>query len=300
MANLFCFGLSYTAEHYILASGERLDRIAGTVRDAARADRICRDGLGGRKVAAIAFDGATAVPDIARELAATDFLLVSVPPDDDGDPVLRHYAQALDAPRLAAIVYLSTIGVYGDHDGAWIDETTTPAPVTGRSRARLDAEQSWQRLATRMGKPLTILRLAGIYGPGRNALVQVANASAKRIVKPSQVFNRIHVADIAQAIEAAFARRGDGIFNVTDDEPTPPGDPVVLAARLLGVAPPPQVPFAEAARTMNPMALSFYGESKRVRNDKIKRELGLRLNYPTYREGLRALFSAGAIHAQNL
>ncbi|MFL5048222.1 MAG: SDR family oxidoreductase, partial [Xanthobacteraceae bacterium] len=228
-------------------------------------------------------------------------LLVSVPPDDDDDPVLRHYAQALvGAPRLAAIVYLSTIGVYGDHDGAWIDETTTPAPVTGRSRARLNAEQAWQTLATRMGKPLTILRLAGIYGPGRNALVQVANSSAKRIVKPGQVFNRIHVGDIAQAIEAAFAQRADGIFNVTDDEPTPPGDPVVLAARLLGVAPPPQVPFAEAARTMNPMALSFYGESKRVRNDKIKRELGLRLNYPTYREGLRALFSAGAIHAQNL
>src|SRR5215208_127218 len=117
MANLFCFGLGYTAEHYILACGERLDRVAGTVRDAARADRISRDGLGGRKVAAIAFDGATAVPDIARELAATDFLLVAVPPDDDGEPVLRHYAQALGrAPRLPAIVELSTNRVYEDHD----------------------------------------------------------------------------------------------------------------------------------------------------------------------------------------
>jgi nucleoside-diphosphate-sugar epimerase len=301
MANLFCFGLSYTAEHYILAHGDGLERIAGTVRDAARADRISRDGLAGRKVQAIAFNGTAAVPDIGTQLAASDFLLVSIPPDEDGDPMLRHYAQALaGAPRVAAIVYLSTIGVYGDHGGAWIDETTAPAPVTGRSRARLDAERAWQALAVRMGRPLAILRLAGIYGPGRNALVQVANASAKRIMKPGQVFNRIHVGDIAQTIAAAFARRADGIFNVTDDEPTPPGDPVVFAARLLGVAPPPEVQFAEAARSMSPMALSFYGESKRVRNDKLKRELGMRLNYPTYREGLRALFAAGGIQARNL
>jgi dTDP-4-dehydrorhamnose reductase len=301
MANLFCFGLGYTAGHYILAHGDGLERVAGTVRDAARADRISREGLGGRKVAAIGFDGTATVPDIATQLAATDFLLVSIPPDDHGDPVLRHHAQTLaGVPRLAAIVYLSTIGVYGDHDGAWIDETTAPMPVTGRSRARLEAEQAWQALAVRAGRPLTILRLAGIYGPGRNALVQVANASAKRIVKPGQVFNRIHVGDIAQAIQAAFTRRASGIFNVTDDEPTPPGDPVVLAARLLEVEPPPEVPFAEAARTMSPMALSFYGESKRVRNDKIKHELGVRLNYPTYREGVRAFFAAGDIHAKNL
>jgi nucleoside-diphosphate-sugar epimerase len=301
MPNLFCFGLSYTAEHYILACGEGLERIAGTVRDAERAERISRDGLAGRKVAAVAFDGTKAASDVVPELAATDFLLVSIPPDEDGDPVLRHYAAALaGAPRLAAIVYLSTIGVYGDHDGAWIDETTAPTPVAARSRARLDAEQAWQALASRTGKPLAILRLAGIYGPGRNALVQVANASAKRIVKPGQVFNRIHVGDIAQAIQAAFARRGGGIFNVTDDEPTPPGDPVVFAADLLGVEPPPEVPFAQAARAMSPMALSFYGESKRVRNDKVKRELGVRLTYPTYREGLRALFAAGDIHARAL
>jgi nucleoside-diphosphate-sugar epimerase len=301
MPNLFCFGLSDTAEHYIRAHGQGFDRIAGTVRGAARANRISGDGLGGRRVQAIAFDGAKAAPDIAAPLATTDFLLVSIPPDDDGDPVLRHYAEALAAaPRLAVIVYLSTIGVYGDHGGAWIDETATPAPVSGRSRARLGAEQAWQVLAARTGRPLAILRLAGIYGPGRNALVQVANGSAKRIVKPGQVFNRIHVGDIAQVIEAAFSRRADGIFNVTDDEPTPPGDPVVFAARLLDIAPPPEVPFVEAARTMSPMALSFYGETKRVRNDKIKAELGVRLNYPTYREGLRALFAADATPANGL
>src|SRR5215216_3724149 len=258
MANLFCFGFSYTAEHYILACGERLDRIAGTVRDTARADRISRDGLGGRKVAAIAFDGATAVPDIAGELAATDFLLVSVPPDDDGDPVLRHYAQALvGASRLTAIVYLSTIGVYGDHDGAWIDETTAPAPVTGRSRARLDAEQAWQALATRMGKPLAILRLAGIYGPGRNALVKVADGSAKRIVKPGQVFNRIHTTDIAQVLMASIESPcRNAIYNVADDEPGPPQDVIAYAAQLLGREPPPEVPFEEAE--MTPMARTFY------------------------------------------
>jgi nucleoside-diphosphate-sugar epimerase len=301
MANLFCFGLSYTAEQYILACGEGLERIAGTVRDAARADRISRDGLAGSQVTAIAFDGTKIAPDVVAELATTDFLLVSIPPDDDGDPVLRHYARALaGAPRLASIVYLSTIGVYGDHDGAWIDETTAPTPVTARSRMRLYAEQAWQALAARIGKPLAILRLAGIYGPGRNALIQVVNASAKRIVKPGQVFNRIHVADIAQAVQAAFARRANGLFNVTDDEPTPPADPVVFAADLLEVAPPPEVPFAQAARSMSPMALSFYGESKRVRNDKVKAELGVRLNYPTYREGLRALFAAGDIPAGTL
>jgi nucleoside-diphosphate-sugar epimerase len=301
MPNLFCFGLSYTAEHYILACGAGLECIAGTVRGAARADRISRDGLAGREVAAFAFDGTADVPDLVTQLGATDFLLVSIPPDDDGDPVLRHYAQALaGAQRLGTIVYLSTIGVYGDHDGAWIDETTAPTPVTARSRARLDAEQAWQALAARMGKPLAILRLAGIYGPGRNALVQVVNASAKRIVKPGQVFNRIHVGDIAQAIQAAFNQRAGGIFNLTDDEPTPPADPVVFAADLLDVEAPPEVPFAQAARTMSPMALSFYGESKRVRNDKLKRELGVRLNYPTYREGLRALFAAGDIHARAL
>ena len=135
-----------------------------------------------------------------------------------------------------------------------------------RSRERLDAEQAWTALGARAGKPVAILRLSGIYGPGQNALMQVARGSAKRIDKPGQVFNRIHVADIAQAIDAAFARRADGIFNVTDDEPTPQGVPIAFAADLLGVAPPPEIPFAEAAKAMTPMALSFYGESKRVRN----------------------------------
>ena len=227
-------------------------------------------------------------------LDETDCVLVSVPPDHDGDPVLGAFGEALaGADRLQSIVYLSTVGVYGDNAGAWVDEETPARPVTDRSRARRAAEEAWTALAARSGKALAILRLAGIYGPGRNALVQVASSTARRIVKPGQVFNRIHVADIAQAIEAAFVGRHDGIVNVADDEPTPPGEPIAFAAGLLGVPPPPEIAFAEAARTMTPMALSFYGENRRVRNDRLKRALGVALKYPTYREGLTALFAAG-------
>jgi nucleoside-diphosphate-sugar epimerase len=299
MPNLFCFGLGYSAEHYVVAYGDRFERIVGTVRAAERAARISRDGVGTRNIAAIAYDGSAPAPDVISALATTDLLLVSIPPDENGDPVLRHFGEALAAaPRLASIVYLSTIGVYGDHGGAWIDEATLPAAITARSRARLAAEQAWRALAARSAKPVAVLRLPGIYGPGRNALLQVASGSAKRIAKPGQVFNRIHVCDIAQAVQAAFARGADGVFNVSDDEPTPPGDPVVFAARLMRREPPPEIPFAQAATTMSELALSFYGESKRVRNDKLKRELGVELKYPTYREGLAALFSAGEGHAR--
>jgi NAD-dependent epimerase/dehydratase family protein len=295
MANLFCFGIGYTAEHYVANWGIHLDRVAGTVRDGEKAARLTQSGLGATKVAAFAFDGVTGRGEIADQLAEADFLLVSIPPDAHGDPVLRLYGDALArAARLQAIVYLSTVGVYGDHDGGWVDETTAPMPVNQRSLARLDVERDWAALAAQAGKCLAILRLSGIYGPVRNALRQLASPAAKRILKPGQVFNRIHVADIADAIQASFARQADGIFNVTDDLPTPPGEPIAFAADLLGIAPPPEMPFEQAAKTMTAIALSFYGESKRVRNHKMKRELDLEpLRYPTYREGLRALFSAG-------
>ena len=292
--DLFCFGLGYTARHFVAEFADRFDPIAGTVRDRDAAVRIAREGIAGKEIAALAFDGAAAAPEIAARLAASDAVLVSVPPDGAGDPVLRCCAAALAAaPRLHTIVYLSTIGVYGDHGGGWVDEGSAVDAASERSRARLDAERGWTALAARAGRALAILRLSGIYGPGRNALVQVANATARRIVKPGQVFNRIHVSDIAQAISAALARRSDGVFNVTDDEATPPGEPILFAADLLGVPPPPEVPFERAAATMTPLALSFYAESRRVHNDKMKRELGVRLRYPTYREGLRALLVAG-------
>jgi nucleoside-diphosphate-sugar epimerase len=239
------------------------------------------------------FDGEPS-PQVTAALMDAAALLVSAPPGENGDPVLAQCADTIaGAPQLQSIVYLSTIGVYGDHDGAWVDEATPAAPVSERSRQRLAAEQVWVALSARAGKPVAILRLAGIYGPGQNALVQVARSAAKRIDKPGQFFNRIHVADIAQAIDACFERRAEGIFNVTDDEPTPQGAPVAFAAELLGVTPPPKIPFAEAAKEMSPMARSFYAESKRVRNDKLKHELGVQLRYPSYREGLRALFDAG-------
>jgi len=291
---LFCFGLGYSAQHYVKDFGHAQGRIAGTVRNPDHAAQLSRMGFGGESVEALAFDGTASTPGIDALLAATDRLLVSVPPDEDGDPVLRHYGEALiAAPQLQSIVYLSTVGVYGDHGGAWVDEDTEPRPIAERSEARLAAERAWAALAGRAGKALAIFRLSGIYGPGRNALLQVASGSAKRILKPGQVFNRIHVADIAAAIAAAFARRAAGIFNVTDDEPTPPGVPIEFAAGLIGVPPPPEVPFADVAPTMGDMARSFYAECKRVRNAKIKDTLGVRLAYPTYREGLRALFAAG-------
>jgi nucleoside-diphosphate-sugar epimerase len=291
MPTLFCFGLGYSATNFITALGARFDRIAGTVRTREKAAAIAGAGIGGHKVEAFVFDGSASAPEVVAAVTDATAILLSVPPGRNGDPVLAHFADTIaGAPHLQAIVYLSTVGVYGDHGGAWVDETTPPAPVSPRSIERLEAERAWTALGARAGRPVAHLRLSGIYGPGQNALVQLARGSAKRIDKAGQVFNRIHVADIAQAIDAAIAHRAGGAFNVTDDEPTPQGVPVAFAAGLLGVPPPPEVPFAEAAKHMTPMGLSFYGESKRVSNAKVKAELGVALRYPTYREGLRALF----------
>jgi nucleoside-diphosphate-sugar epimerase len=286
---LICFGLGYSAQHFVENFGEKLDRIVGTVRDTERAAEL--NAQPSERLKALIFDGNSATPELRSAIAEVDAALVSVPPDENGDPVLRTCSDVMaHAQRLRSIVYLSTIGVYGDRDGAWVDEATPPQPGAARSRERLAAEQAWLDFGARRGIAVAILRLAGIYGPGQNALVQIARGTARRIVKPGQVFNRIHVGDIAQAIDAAFTRRASGIFNVADDEPTPPADPITFAAQLMGVEPPPAIPFDQAALTMSPMALSFWQECRRVKNDKLKRELGVSLRYPTYREGLRALF----------
>jgi nucleoside-diphosphate-sugar epimerase len=291
MSTLICFGLGYSAEHFVEIFGQKFDRIVGTVRGTERAAALNAPPSG--RLTALIFDGSAVAPDLRSAIGEADAALVSVPPDDNGDPVLRACGDGLaHAQRLRAIVYLSTIGVYGDRGGAWVDEATPPQPGAARSRERLAAEQAWLDFGARHNIAVAILRLAGIYGPGQNALVQIARGSARRIIKPGQVFNRIHVGDIAQAIDAAFARRASGIFNVADDEPTPPADPIVFAAQLMGVEPPPEIPFEQAAPSMSPMALSFWQECRRVRNDKLKRELGVSLRYPTYREGLRALFEA--------
>jgi len=290
MSTLVCFGFGYSAEHFVQMFGQKFDRIVGTVRSAER-EAILSARTSGRP-RAIIFDGNVASPELLRAVRNANAVLVSAPPEEDGDPVLRVLAGELgDAANLRSVVYLSTIGVYGDCGGAWVDEATPAKPAAARSRERLAAEQAWQELGARGGTAVAILRLAGIYGPGQNALAQVASGRARRIVKPGQIFNRIHVGDIAQAIDAALARRVSGIFNVADDEPTPPGDPLAFAAQLMGVPPPPEIPFEAAAQTMSPMALSFWQECRRVRNNKLKDELGVSLLYPTYREGLSALFA---------
>ncbi len=222
-----------------------------------------------------------------------DHILVSIPPDDAGDPVLKHFADDIAAARPKAIVYLSTVGVYGDHGGAWVDETSECRPVSKRSRERVAAEDAWRHFADDISAPLAIIRLAGIYGPGRGPFEKIRRGTARRIVKPGQVFNRIHVEDIAQIVNAAFTHRANGVFNGTDDEPAPPQDVLAYAAALLGLPPPPEAPFESA--DLSEMARSFYGESKRVRNDKIKRELGVRLVFPTYREGLQAILEMASL-----
>lgn len=291
MSALFCFGLSYTAAVYIEHYGAQFDRNAGTVRTSEKAARVTAQGLGGRRVDAILFHERD---KISPALDNADLVIVSIPPGAAGDPALALYANALrNGPQRKMIVYLSTIGVYGDHAGGWVDETTSANPKSPRSRERLQAELQWQDFGRMAGVPVAIFRLPGIYGPGRNALINVVRGEAKRIVKPGQVFNRIHVRDIAQAIEAAYTRRANGVFNVCDDEPAPAQDPVAYAADLLGVTPPPEIAFHDIKDSMSPMALSFYAESKRVRNTRMKDELGITLAYPSYREGLRALYEAG-------
>ena len=220
-------------------------------------------------------------------------LLTSAAPGEDGDPVLAEWRDTIaeNAGNFRWIGYLSTTGVYGDHDGGWVDEETGLTPTTKRGKQRVQAEGEWWHLAKEHTLPLHIFRLAGIYGPGRGPFAKVRNGTARRIVKPNQVFSRTHVEDIAQVLAASIAAPRPGrIYNVCDDLAAPPEDVIAHAAELLGLPLPPAEDFATAE--MTPMARSFYAESKRVRNDRIKSELGVRLLYPTYREGLAALLTA--------
>ncbi|MGO4713870.1 SDR family oxidoreductase [Bradyrhizobium sp. 2TAF24] len=285
---VFIFGLGYSATviaQRLLISGAS---VGGTVRTAEKAEQLSDSGL-----TVQLFTGEERDPAIAEELVASDAVLISVPPDGGQDPALRIFADDLAAaPRLRWIGYLSTVGVYGDHGGGWVDETTAPTPVDGRSRDRLTVERQWQAFGAHRNIPVQLFRLSGIYGPGRNQLVQLAEGRARRIVKPGQVFNRIHVADVAQMVEASLARpRAGAIYNGADDEPAPPQDVVAYAAELCGVVPPPEIAFDEA--NLPPMSRSFFMECKRVRSQLTRDELGVTLQYPTYREGLTVLRAAG-------
>lgn len=270
MAHLFCFGLGYSARTLARALAKRGWTISGTSRSGEEGT-ILFDGT--EAVSRSSFDGIT-------------HLLISVPPGEAGDPVLNRHAMVLKeiAPSLRWAGYLSTTGVYGDRGGDWVNEDSPLAPTTIRGERRLAAETAWRAL----DMPLHIFRLAGIYGPGRNQLVSLLEDTAKRIVKQGQIFSRIHVADIAGVLEASITKPNPGqAYNICDDEPCPPQDVVAFAAELLKMPPPPEIAFDEAR--LSPMAKSFYAESKRVSNRRIKHELGYRLLYPTYREGLRAL-----------
>jgi len=229
----------------------------------------------------------------ADALTGVSHALISAPPNEAGDPTLASAGEALAsiAGDLQWLGYLSTTGVYGDHGGAWIDEDTPAGTIGARGQKRVDAETQWRAFSEAHGVPSMYFRLAGIYGPRRNQLTSVVNQTARRIDKPEQVFSRIHVEDIATILAASMARPDAGrAYSVCDDEPAPPQDVVAYAAELLGQSPPPLVPF-EAAE-LSPMARSFYGDNKRIRNQRIKDELGVTLAYPSYREGLKALFDA--------
>lgn len=224
--------------------------------------------------------------DLAPHLEWATHLLTSVAPDGEGDPVLRELEAEIKASAFDWVGYLSTTGVYGDREGDWVDEGDDLRPATERGRRRVAAETAWARL----GVPLHIFRLAGIYGPGRGPFAKVRAGTARRIVKPGQVFSRTHVEDIAQVLLASIKRPNPGaVYNVCDDDPAPPQEVIAEAARLLGLPLPPEVDFETA--DMTPMARSFYAESKKVRNDRIKQELGVVLRYPDYRVGLRALLA---------
>lgn len=283
---LFCFGLGYTAlrlAETLLADGWQ---VAGTSRSA----ESCAE-LTARGIAAYRFDRDHPLEDAARLIGGATHLISSVPPDGAGDPVLdAHAAEIAHAERLEWIGYLSTTGVYGDRGGGWVDETSDCTPATDRGEWRLAAEREWLAYCHETGLPVHIFRLAGIYGPGRGTFAKLRAGTARRIVKPGQVFSRIHVEDIATVLEASIERPHPGaIYNVCDDEAAPPEDVIAHAAGLLGLPVPPAEPFDAAE--MTPMAHSFYAESKRVSNARIKSELGVELAYPTYREGLAALLA---------
>jgi nucleoside-diphosphate-sugar epimerase len=225
--------------------------------------------------------------DLREELASATHLLISAAPSADGDPVLNALREDVTehAPNLEWVGYLSTTGVYGDANGDWVDESSPLNPATKRGQMRVAAEADWQSIAN---LPLHIFRLAGIYGPGRGPFSKVRAGTARRIIKKGQVFSRIHVEDIAQILAASIARPNPGaIYNMCDDDPAPPQDVIAHAAELLGMPLPPEVDFETAE--MTPMARSFYAESKRVRNDLIKSELGVKLLFPDYRAGLASL-----------
>jgi nucleoside-diphosphate-sugar epimerase len=279
---LLIVGYGYSSKAIHAALEGQLDSLTVTTRTPDNAERLRATGL-----EAVVFDGGQRSPDLDRALASATHLIMSAAPTEAGDPLLTTHDLSI-AANLQWVGYLSTVGVYGDHDGAWVDEDTPTNPRSNRSKQRVAAEEAWLALSASADVKVGVFRLAGIYGPGRSALDKVREGTARRIVKPGQVFNRIHVEDIGRVVAAAAEAGAGGLFNVTDDEPGPPQDVIARAAALLGVDPSPEIAFDDA--DLSPMGRSFYGENKRVSNAKIKQAFGPML-YPTYREGLVGLLA---------
>lgn len=284
---LFCFGYGYTCDylaHYLMQQGWQ---VGGTTRDPDK-----RAFLRSRGIKAHLFDYEHPLGDPDSILDGTTHLLISTPPDDEGDPTyLMHAQDVLGIRSLEWVGYLSTTGVYGDRDGGTVDENSEIRPNNQRGSRRVRAEQQWFSLFYQAGIPLHIFRLAGIYGPGRSALDSVRAGVARRINKPGQVFNRIHVEDIIQVLLASMDKPNPGAaYNLADDDPVPSHEVILYACELLGITPPPLMPYDEA--DMAPIARSFYKDNKRVLNNRIKQELGVHLKYPDFRKGLEACLAA--------
>jgi len=283
---LFCFGYGYTASHLgeaLIASGEGWD-LGGTTRSKEK-----RAELRAKGIEAYIFDSEKPLGDPVSMIGHTTHLLISTPPDHEGDIVFAQHAEDILhlMPDLEWVGYLSTTGVYGDRDGAWVDETSKIRPSTIRGTRRAIAEEQWFSLFKAYGLPVHIFRLAGIYGPGRSALDSVRSGIARRIMKPGHAFCRIHVDDIVATLKKSMASPKAGeIYNVADDEPAPSHEVIAYAARLLGKDPPPLVRFEDA--NLAPITISFYSENKSVKNSKIKDDLRVALKYPNYRAGLEA------------
>ena len=285
--DVFFFGMGYSSLATARAIHNIIDNdvpIAGTTRTEEGVERLAES-----PYRLHVFDVVHRSTTLSGDLRRATHVVLSIPPNDGGDPALNLHRDDLDAAdELQWLCYFSTVGVYGDFGGAWIDETAPTRPINKRSQQRVEVEQQWRDYARGRGVPLLVLRLAGIYGPGRSSYDKLREGTARRIIKPNQVFNRIHVDDIGRVTALAAQRKLAGTFNLSDDEPAPPQDLVEYAARLMGAPVPPGIPFEEAE--MTPMARSFYADNKRVSSRAIKQALGLELLYPTYQAGLDAIF----------
>lgn len=285
--NVFIFGIGFSSDaaaRFLRISQPEVS-LSGTVRTPEKAARLRAEGI-----EAVVFDGTAPGPEVGAALSQATHVVLSIAPGAEGDPALVQHRAELDAAPLEWLCYYSTVGVYGDFGGDWIDESAPLVPRNERSDRRVLAEQAWRDYAAARGVPLTILRLAGIYGTGRSTFDKLRDGTARRVIKPGQVFNRIHVDDIGRVTALAAAQRLDGTFNLADDLPAPPQDLVTHAAGLLGIEPPAEVAFETAE--MTPMQRSFYADNKRVSNAAIKAALEIELLYPNYEAGLAAIYEA--------